>query len=174
MAARPATPVANVWSVVSRLASVGAVAQPLVGHPLAQVRGTLGEPRHPVDDVHDQVEAVEVVEHHHVERRRGGSFFLVAPDMHVGMVGAPVGEAVDQGWVAVVGEDHRPVRGEERVELVVRETVGMLGLGLQAHQIDHVDHSDAQLGEVLAQQRRCGDRLQRGHVAGAGEHDIRL
>jgi len=40
---------------------------------LAQLRVLDGQPRHPVDHVDHQVEAVEVVQHHHVERRGGGA-----------------------------------------------------------------------------------------------------
>ena len=42
------------------------------------------QPRHPVDDVDDEAEAVEVVEHHHVERRRGGALLLEPAHVHVG------------------------------------------------------------------------------------------
>jgi hypothetical protein len=58
------------------------------------------------------------------------------------MVGAPVGQAVDQPGVAVEGEEHRSVGGEQRVELAVGQSMRMLGLRLQAHQVDHVDHPD--------------------------------
>ncbi len=44
-----------------------------IGHPLAQHSGAVAQPVHPVDDVHDQMKAVEVIEHHHVERRRRGA-----------------------------------------------------------------------------------------------------
>ena len=50
----------------------------------------------------------------------------------------------------------------------------MLALGLQAHQVDDVDHAHAQLRQVLAQQRRGGDRLERGDVAGTGQHHVGL
>src|SRR4051794_39801886 len=56
-------PVAYVARVVAVCARVGAGAQPRVDHLLAQQRGTLTEPGHAVDDVHDEVEAVHVVEH---------------------------------------------------------------------------------------------------------------
>ena len=78
------------------------------------------EAGHPVDHVHDQVEAVDVVEHDHVERRRGRALLLVAAHVQVVVVRAPVGQPVDQPRVAVVGEDHRPVGGEQRVELARR------------------------------------------------------
>ena len=156
------------------LARIGAVAQPLVGHVLAQVRGALGQAGDAVDHVHHEVEAVEVVEHHHVERRRGGALLLVAAHVDVVVVGAAVGQAVDQQRVAVVGEDHRPPGGEQRVELLVRQAVGMLAVGLQAHQVDDVHHPDLQLGQLAREDRRGGDGLERRHVAGAGQHHVGL
>jgi hypothetical protein len=52
---------------------------------------------------------------------------------------------VDERRVAVVGEDDRPVGGEQGVELGVGEPVGVLGVRLEAHQVDHVDHPHRQL-----------------------------
>ena len=83
--ARPSR--AIVGRVLAVLAGVGAGAQPRVDHLLAQRRRPGSpRPRHPVDDVHDQVEAVEVVEHHHVERRGGGALLLVAAHVEVVVV----------------------------------------------------------------------------------------
>ena len=42
--------------------------------------------RHAVDHVHHEVEAVEVVQHDHVERRRGRALLLVAAHVEVGVV----------------------------------------------------------------------------------------
>ncbi len=120
------------------VARVGAAAQPLVDHPLPQVRRPRAEPGDAVDHVHDQVEAVEVVEHDHVERRRRRALLLVAADVDVRVVRAPVGEPVDQPRVPVVGEDDRPVGGEEGVELAVGEPVRVLALRLEPHQVDDV------------------------------------
>jgi hypothetical protein len=47
-----------------------------------------------VDDVHDEVEAVEVVEHHDVDRGGRGAHLLVAAHVHVGVVGAAVAPEV--------------------------------------------------------------------------------
>jgi hypothetical protein len=80
--------------------------------------------RHAVDDVADQVEAVEVVQHRHVEGRGGGALLLVAAHVQVAVVGAPVGQPVDQPRVAVVGEDDRLVGGEDRVEVAVDSPCG--------------------------------------------------
>jgi hypothetical protein len=54
------------------VAALGAV----VDHALAQHGGAAGQAGHPFDDVDDQVKAVHVVEHEHVEGC-GGAFLLV-------------------------------------------------------------------------------------------------
>ena len=48
----------------------------------------------------------------------------------------------------------------------------MLALRLEAHQVDDVHDAHLQLGEVLAQDRGGRERLERRHVAAAGEHDV--
>ena len=132
------------------------------------------QPRDAVDDVHDEMEAVEVVEHHHVERRRRRPLFLVAAYVDVVVVRPPVREPVDEPGVAVIGEHHRLVGREERVELRIGETVRVLARGLKAHQVDDVHDAYLQLGQLLAQDRDGGQRLERRHVARARHHDVRL
>ena len=89
------------------LAGVGAAGQPAILHHLADVSGAIREARHTVDDVDHEMEAVEVIEHDHVERRGGRPLFLVAADMQVVVIRAPIGEPMDQPGVAVVGEHDR-------------------------------------------------------------------
>ena len=84
------------------------------------------ETGHAVDHVDHEVEAVEIVEHHHVERRRRRPLFLVPANVQVARVRAPVGQPVDQPRVAVVGEDDRPVAREQRVEVRVAQPVRVL------------------------------------------------
>ena len=50
----------------------------------------------------------------------------------------------------------------------------MLGVGLEAHQVDDVDDANLELGQVLAQDRGGGERLERRDVAAAAEHDVGL
>ena len=75
-----------------------------------------------IDHVAHQMEAVEIVQHGHVERRRGRAFFLIAAHMEVVVVGAAVRQAVNQPRIAVEGEDDRFVLGEERIEVLVAES----------------------------------------------------
>lgn len=77
------------------------------------------------------------------------------------MVRTPIGQAVDQPGIPVVGEDDRAICGEQRVELGVRQPVRVLARGLEAHQVDDVDDADLDVGQVLPQQVDRGQRLQR-------------
>ena len=166
-------PAADLRVVLAVLARIRARLQSPLDELLAKPGGLGSEPRHPVDDVDGEVEAVEIVEHDHVERRRGRSFLLVAADVQVPVVRPPVREAVDQPRIAVVREDDRPVGREDRVELRVGQAVWVLGVRLEAHQVDDVDDADHQVGKRLAQKRRRRKGLERRDVAGAREHDVR-
>ena len=68
-----------------------------IGAPVAQ----LGQTAHGVDD---QIEAVNVIEDPHIEGRGDGALLLVAPDMEV-LVVAAVSQLMNQGGIAVIGED---------------------------------------------------------------------
>ena len=74
------------------------------------------------------------------------------------------------GGIAVEGEDHRLVRREQFVEILIFQTMGMLGLRLQHHQIHHVDDADADVRNIGAQEGHGGERLEGRHIAGTG-HD---
>ena len=66
------------------------------------------------------------------------------------MVRPAIGEAVYQPGIAVEGEDHRLVPGEQGVEGGVREAMGMEYLaGLEAHEIDHVHHPNLKIRQML-------------------------
>ena len=145
-----------------------------VDHLLAEHSRTRTEPGHPVDHVHHQVEPVHVVQHEHVERGRRRSLFQVAPDVQVVVAVTAVGQPVYQRRIAVIGEDHRLVRGEQGVVLRVAHPVRVLCIRLQAHQIDHVHHSDPQIRQMLAEDVRGGEHLDGRHVPRTGEHDVRF
>ena len=110
--------------------------------------------RQAVDGVHHEVEAVQIVQHRHVEGRGDGALFLVAADVDVVVVGAAVCQPVDQPRIGMEGEDDRLVLGEEVVEVHVAQPVRVLGLRLQLHEVDDVDHPDFQIGQMLAYTRR--------------------
>jgi hypothetical protein len=55
----------------------------------------------------------------------------------------------------VESEDYRSLPGEEVVEIRVAQSMRMLGLRLQLHEVEDVDDTDFQVGQVLAHD---GDR----------------
>ena len=67
--------------------------------------------RYTLDRFDGEVVAVEFVEDGHVEGCRRRAFLDEAADMDVAVVGALIGQAVDEVGIAVIGEDDRLVRG---------------------------------------------------------------
>jgi hypothetical protein len=68
----------------------------------------------------------------------------------------------------VISKDHELGLGERRIEIVTCEAMRMVLTGLQRHQVDHIHHSDLEIGKMAAKDVHGGDRLQRRHVPGAG------
>ena len=132
------------------------------------------QPGHAPHHVQHQLVAIQVVQHHHVKGRGSGAFLLEATHMDVVVIAPAVGEPVHQRWVAMEGKDHRPVDGEQGVEIPVFQAMRMFGLRLQGHQVNHVDDTNANVGHVFAQQHHRRQRLQRGHVASASHHNVGL
>ena len=79
-----------------------------------------------------KLEAVDVVEHAHVEGRGCRALFLVAAHVDVVVVVPPVSEPVNQPRIAVEGKDNGYADGKMRIELFVWQAVRMLGGRLQA------------------------------------------
>ena len=90
----------------------------------------------------DKVKSVEVVQRHHVEGRCRGALLFVSAHVEVVVIRASVGQPMNEPWIAVLGKDDGTIGREYRVELPVREAVGMLACGLKAHQIDGVDEAN--------------------------------
>ena len=110
-------PILHLGHVVADLVDIVLVLNQLVLELLPCVGTAALQLRQAVDHVDRQAEAVGLVHHHHVERRRGAAFLDIATRVQVVVAVAAVGQAVDQPRVAVEGEDDRFVGGEDRVEL---------------------------------------------------------
>jgi hypothetical protein len=76
-------------------------------------------------------------------RRRAGGIMVIGP-------------AIGQPRIGVEIEDDRLIGSEQRIELVVGETVWMFGAGHQPKQIDDIDEAQLQLRKMLALQRSGG------------------
>jgi hypothetical protein len=88
-------PITNFREIISAPANVPFVFHQFVSKELFEVGPHSREARHAVHNVAGQVETVEVIHHGHIKRRCGGPFFLIAPYVHVGMVGSAIGQAMD-------------------------------------------------------------------------------
>src|SRR5450759_833047 len=76
-------PLPDLGRVVTELTRIGSGGDAPVRDLLAKPGGALVQAGYAVDHVHHQVEAVEVVEHDHVEGSRGRPLLLVAPDVEI-------------------------------------------------------------------------------------------
>src|SRR5689334_23399158 len=84
---------------------------------LLEIGCTGSELWQPIDDILNEMKAIELVQNDHVEWGRGRSLFLVSSDMQIFVVGSPVGQPVDQPGISVECEDDRFVLREERIEV---------------------------------------------------------
>jgi len=125
-----------------------------------------------IDGVHYEVETVEVIEHGHVEGRGDRAFLLVAANVNVAVIRSAIRQPVDQPRITMEGEDDFLVLGEERIERFVGQAVRMFAGGLQFEEVDDIDHTDFQVGQMFAHDGNSGERFQRGHVATAGHDHI--
>ena len=80
------------WCSVSRL-----------GHLLFEIGRSSAELRQAIERVTGgEVEAIEIVQHGHVERGGDRAFFLVAAHVQIPVVRAPIGQPVNQPRIAVI------------------------------------------------------------------------
>jgi len=117
-------PIADFGQVLAVLAYVLLVLEQLLSELLLHVEALLAGLRQAIDGVDDEMEAVQIVQHRHVERGRDRALFLVAADVDVVVIGAAVGQPVDEPRVGMEGEDDRLVLGEDLVEVFVAEAWG--------------------------------------------------
>ena len=80
---------------------------------------------HAINGVGHEMEAVEIVHHHLVERRARRAFFLVTMHMKIPVVGAAIGEPVDESGIAMICKDDRLIDSEEPVEVRIAQAMRM-------------------------------------------------
>src|SRR5437879_13611992 len=76
--------------------------------------------------------------------------------------------------IYVIGKDYLLGDCEYVVERTVGEAMRMFGLGLDGHQVNHIDDPDLDISKVLAQQIDGRKRLERRDISGTGHHHIRI
>ena len=106
-------PVANLGRVLPVFTAIRTSTQPTVYELLSQVIRFSSELGKPINGVDREMKAIEVVQHHDIERRCGRSLFFVPAHVQVVVVRPPVRQPVDQPRVAVIGEHDRSVGREQ-------------------------------------------------------------
>ena len=116
-------PVADFWHVLAVFGDVALVFNKLVPDHLLHIRSARAKSRYTINHGGHKVEAVEVVHHNLVEWCTRRAFLLVTMHMKIPVVGAAIGEPMNQGWIAMVGEDHWLIDGEELIKFSIAETM---------------------------------------------------
>ncbi|MCY1459755.1 hypothetical protein D9M71_772550 [compost metagenome] len=98
--------------------------------------------RYPFEDIQHQLEAIQVVDNSHIERRCRCPFFTKAAHMKALAVCALVNQSVYQGRIAMKGKNDGFILGKQRDEFVVRQPMRVLLRRLQHHEVDDIYHSD--------------------------------
>ena len=125
-----------------------------------------------IDDIARQMKPVEIIHYHHVERSCGRPFLLVPPDMQVFMISSPICETMNQPWISVIGKDDGLVFCEKYIEILITQSMRVLALRLQGHQIDNIDNAYFKARELLSKQLDSGKGLERRDIARAGRRYI--
>src|SRR5437660_713401 len=146
------SPVPDFRQIVSAFANVLIMLNQFVAQQLFEVASDALQPWNTVHYIPSQVEAIKIVQDRHVERRCRRALLFVAPHMEIVMIVPAISEAVNQPGIAVIGKDDRLIHREHGVEIKIRETVRMLGRGLNGHQIDNIYHANPDVGKMLPQQ----------------------
>jgi hypothetical protein len=144
-------PIADLRQIGSVFDNVTLVFNELVSNGLLYIDGGNIHLRHPVDDVANEMEAIEPVAHHHVEGGGRRAFFLIAAHMHIVMVCTLIDEPVNERWITVKGEDYGPIFCKKIVEVVIGQSMRMLRLRLQGHQVNDIDNADFDTRRIAVQ-----------------------
>jgi hypothetical protein len=131
----------------------------LVDELLPDHTGLVLEVGHSVDGLHGETESIRAVSDGELERGIDVSLFVVASNVDVGGSLSLVNQAVNEEGVRVEVEDDGLVVGEDRVELVIGQSVGMVLVAGQLEQVDNIDESDLEIGKVSSQQGSGGERF---------------
>src|SRR5262249_20066741 len=105
----------------------------LAPQELLEVSTDALQPWHTVHDIAGQMEAVELVEHGHIERSRGCAFFFVTAYMEIVVIGTAIGQAMNQPRITVIRKNDRLILRENRIKVAICQAMRMLGRGLNGH-----------------------------------------
>src|ERR1017187_7541435 len=86
------------------------------GEPVHSVGSLRTQSGHMFERIDSQVEAAHLVEHHHIERSRGGTDVIESAHVEAGFVRTAMHHAVDEPTISMECEDHMDIPREQVVE----------------------------------------------------------
>ena len=103
----PPPPVLNVRQVFAILPNESVMVFEFCLQSHEDVRDLLCKTRNAGDGFNSKMIAVQLVQHGHVEGGRCRSLLHEAADMEVAVIGASVGQSMDEIGIPVIGKNHR-------------------------------------------------------------------
>src|ERR1700731_1541864 len=118
-----------------------------------RVRADRTQPRHTVDNIDGQIEAVNLVDNGQLERSIDVPLFLVPAHVNVVMIPAPVTQLMNQRSVRMEIEDDRLVGGKQGIEVPVGKAMRMFCFRNKTKKVNDVNKPYFEIGKALLQNR---------------------
>jgi hypothetical protein len=131
------------------------------------------QPGHAVNSINRQTETISLVFNSQFHGCVDVAFLFVPAHMQSFVLSA-VSQAMDQPRIPVEVKNDRFIAGKQRVEVRLGQPVRMLSAGLQLEEVNHVDKTNLDIREFLAQQGDCRQRLLCWYVPGARHNQVGL
>jgi hypothetical protein len=120
------------------------------------------------------MEPRHVVHEHHIEWRRGGSFFHVCCDLDTLKIRSSEEQTLQFRGIPVVIEVDGQIGCEERIKGVAGEGVRMRALVLEDHDVRYVDDAHAEIRYTTSQEGGGLDDFEHELCADTDEDDVRI
>lgn len=118
--------------------------------------------------------SADAVAEHHVQGRRGTAFLVIGFNRDMMKVRTAEKETLEFIRIAVVVEMDGFVGCEERVEVIVAQSVRMASFEAEHHQIGHIDDSDSKVRRLFPEHSGRFDDLEGEFRSDTHKHDIRI
>lgn len=101
------------------------VEQPIL-QILFRVSASCFQPGYTINHIHDQMKAIKIIHHYHVERCGGSAFSFVTAYMQIVVICSSICEPMNKQRVAMKSKDDRFVFGEKCIKINIAQSVWMM------------------------------------------------
>ena len=141
-------PSGNLGKVLAVLMDELGVLNKLVAHLLVEVSTSVSELRKILKCKLYKVETIHMVLNTYIERSGDGTLFFVSAYMHETVVVTSVSKLMYKRCISVESKYNGLVLGEEHIVLGILKSVRMLVCGLELEEVNYVDETDLDLGDL--------------------------